>query len=152
MPLSLIFFQHSHELLFACCAVFLSRNMCYCSGVLADNFDRTLVVATGAFIWSACTIGVSISSDLLQACVFTTMNGLGLALVIPCAQSLMADYYPANQRGRAFGTMQLTMSLGSMGGSLFATNIAHHQVRIRHSSVPTHRPPQVAVGNPAFET
>jgi hypothetical protein len=26
-------------------------------------------------------------------------NGLGLALVIPCAQSIIADYYPADQRG-----------------------------------------------------
>lgn len=102
---------------------------------MGDTLDRTVVVATGALIWSACTVGVSMSSNLVQACVFTTFNGLGLALVIPCAQSLMADYYPAEQRGRAFGAMQLTMSFGSMLGSLFATNIAKYKV----PSLPFHR-------------
>lgn len=99
-----------------------------CSGVLGDTSDRTIIIATGAFIWSVCTIGVSMSTSLVQACSFTSMNGLGLALVIPCAQSLMADYFPAEQRGRAFGAMQLTMSLGSMVGSLYATNVAKYQV------------------------
>eukprot|EP00892_Ulva_mutabilis_P011286 jgi/Ulvmu1/852/UM100_0003.1 len=97
------------------------------SGVLGDTIDRTIIVAAGALIWSACTVGVSMSTHLVQACVFTTMNGLGLALVIPCAQSLMADYYPAEQRGRAFGAMQLTMSCGSMVGSLFATNVSKYK-------------------------
>ena len=100
-----------------------------CSGVLGDSSDRTIIIAIGAFIWSVCTIGVSTSTSLVQACCFTTMNGLGLALVIPCAQSLMADYFPAEQRGRAFGAMQLTMSFGSMVGSIYATNIAKYQVR-----------------------
>lgn len=76
------------------------------------------------------------STHLVQACVFTTMNGLGLALVIPCAQSLMADYYPAEQRGRAFGAMQLTMSFGSMVGSLFATNVAKYKVLPVQSCLP----------------
>ena len=39
-------------------------------------------------------------------------NGLGLALVIPCVSSLIADYYPPDARGRAFGFMGLTASFG----------------------------------------
>lgn len=83
-------------------------------------------------------MGVSASTHLVQACVFTTLNGLGLALVIPCAQSLMADYYPSEQRGKAFGAMQLTMSLGSMVGSLFATNVAQYRVRLASPSTAAH--------------
>jgi MFS family permease len=101
-------------------------------------------VATGAFIWSVCTVGVSMSTNLAQACTFTTMNGLGLALVIPCAQSLMADYFPAEQRGRAFGAMQLTMSFGSMVGSLFATNVAKTEVRSMRSTRSTQARPAEA--------
>lgn len=105
------------------------------SGILGDNRDRTTIIASGALLWSLCTVGVSISTSLVQACCFTTLNGLGLALVIPCAQSLMADYFPAEQRGRAFGAMQLTMSFGSMVGSLVATNMASHEVSsARHPS------------------
>jgi MFS family permease len=69
------------------------------------------------------------STSLVHACFFSAANGIGLALVIPCAQSLMADLYPSEQRGRAFGAMQLTMSFGSMLGSLFATNVAGIRVR-----------------------
>lgn len=54
---------------------------------------------------------------------FAAFNGLGLALLVPCCQSLIADLYPAEQRGRAFGTLQLTASLGGMLGGVFATNM-----------------------------
>jgi MFS family permease len=47
-----------------------------------------------------------------QAMVWSAANGIGLALVIPCIASLVADYNPAETRGRAFGFMQLTSGLG----------------------------------------
>ena len=36
------------------------------------------------------------------------VNGFGLALVIPCVSSIIADYNPPDTRGRAFGVMSLT--------------------------------------------
>jgi MFS family permease len=47
----------------------------------------------------------------MQAMSFSAWNGLGLALVIPCVQSLIADVYSASARGRAFGLLFLTSSL-----------------------------------------
>lgn len=64
----------------------------------------------------------------LQAMMFAALNGVGLALLVPCCQSLIADLYPAEQRGRAFGTLQLTASLGGMLGGVFATNMGGHRV------------------------
>ena len=43
--------------------------------------------------------------------------------VIPSGQSLIADYYGAAQRGKAFGGLQLTAALGGMLGSVYATNL-----------------------------
>ncbi len=43
---------------------------------------------------------------------FSAWNGLGLALVIPCVQSLIADVYSSTTRGRAFGLLFLTSGLG----------------------------------------
>ena len=43
---------------------------------------------------------------------FSAWNGLGLALVIPCVQSLIADTYSSASRGRAFGLLFFTSSLG----------------------------------------
>ena len=58
-----------------------------------------------------------------QAMVFAAFNGLGLALIIPCIQSLIADYYPAASRGKAFGSLFLTSSLGQVAGGFFATAV-----------------------------
>lgn len=45
---------------------------------------------------------------------FSAWNGLGLALVIPCVQSLLADMYSSATRGRAFGLLFLTSGLGAL--------------------------------------
>ena len=44
---------------------------------------------------------------------FSAVNGLGLALVIPAAQSLVADYYEEKSRGGAFGLLFGVSSLGA---------------------------------------
>ena len=51
---------------------------------------------------------------LVQAMVSCAFNGLGLALVIPCVQSLVADYHPSESRGKAFGFMFFTASCGAL--------------------------------------
>lgn len=58
---------------------------------------------------------------------FAAFNGLGLALLVPCCQSLTADLFPAESRGRAFGVMQLTGALGGMLGGVYATNMGGHR-------------------------
>lgn len=50
--------------------------------------------------------------------------------MIPTGQSLVADYYGAAQRGRAFGGLQLTGALGGMLGSLYATNLGTTCLRL----------------------
>ena len=44
---------------------------------------------------------------------YSAVNGLGLALVIPAAQSLVADYYEEKSRGGAFGLLFGVSSLGA---------------------------------------
>ena len=51
------------------------------------------------------------------------VNGVGLSLVIPNGQSLIADYYEDLDRGKAFGALYLTGAVGAMIGALYATNI-----------------------------
>lgn len=54
--------------------------------------------------------------------VLSAINGVGLALVIPNAQSITADYYDELDRGKAFGALYMTSALGGAFGSLYATN------------------------------
>lgn len=64
---------------------------------------------------------------LSQGAVFWAVNGVGLSLVIPNGQSLIADYYEDLDRGKAFGALYLTGALGAMVGTVFATNISAGQ-------------------------
>lgn len=59
---------------------------------------------------------------VLQGMVLSAVNGVGLALVIPNAQSITADYYDELDRGKAFGALYMTSALGGAFGSLYATN------------------------------
>lgn len=54
----------------------------------------------------------AIYRPLLQAMAWAAFNGAGLALMLPCAQSVLADYYIPEQRGRAFGFMFTLAALG----------------------------------------
>ena len=48
----------------------------------------------------------------IQAMIYSGMNGIGLALVVPCVQSLIADYTLAERRGAAFGVLYFTGAIG----------------------------------------
>ena len=52
----------------------------------------------------------------MQAAAWTALNGVGLALVMPCVQAILAEVYYARQRGRAFG---LLFTISAFGGMLF---------------------------------
>lgn len=52
------------------------------------------------------------------------LNGIGLALVIPAINSLVADSTDDNNRGSAFGWLQLTSNIGSILGSFISLLLA----------------------------
>ncbi|KAJ3677306.1 hypothetical protein LUZ60_003030 [Juncus effusus] len=86
---------------------------------LAVRHNRCRVIAAGAFLWSAATFLVAVSSSFSQVAVARGLNGVGLALVTPAIQSLVADSTDDSTRGSAFGYLQLTSNLGSLLGGFF---------------------------------
>ncbi|EIE22835.1 MFS general substrate transporter [Coccomyxa subellipsoidea C-169] len=97
-------------------------------GVAGHYMNRIKVTAYGCLLWGCMTAGFGLCSSVPQGIFFWGMNGIGLALVIPSGQSLVADYYPAASRGSAFGALYLTSALGGMGGSFFATNLGELEI------------------------
>lgn len=83
---------------------------------------RGRVVGAGCLLWSACTATFAGCDGLASGAAVWAVNGLGLALVLPACQSLVADLF-ASARGRAFGMLYATGALGGMAGALFATNM-----------------------------
>eukprot|EP00882_Tetradesmus_deserticola_P015619 GHRQ01016644.1.p1 GENE.GHRQ01016644.1~~GHRQ01016644.1.p1 ORF type:complete len:356 (+),score=119.42 GHRQ01016644.1:332-1399(+) len=64
------------------------------------------------------------SSATWQGNILWALNGVGLGVMVPNAQSLVADYYDATHRGRAFGMLLAVGNMGAMLSSVYATNIA----------------------------
>ncbi|KAM3275065.1 hypothetical protein ACQJBY_043813 [Aegilops geniculata] len=90
----------------------------------AVRYNRAYVIAVGAFLWAAATFLVAVSGTFAQVAVARGLNGIGLALVNPAIQSLVADYTDDNTRGSAFGWLQLTGNIGSVIGGLFSIMLA----------------------------
>jgi MFS family permease len=86
-------------------------------------YNRVTVLWLGCTIWGFFTICFSLTTTVRQGILTWALNGVGLALMIPNAQSMVADYYSADTRGSAFGMMCLTSATGAMVGALYATNI-----------------------------
>lgn len=63
-------------------------------------------------------------ADNEQVAISRALNGVGLALVAPAIQSLVADSTDDGNRGMAFGWLQLTANLGSIIGGLLSILMA----------------------------
>ncbi|TQD91722.1 hypothetical protein C1H46_022682 [Malus baccata] len=92
------------------------QSSCYpLAAYLSMRHNRARVIALGAFLWAAATFLVAVSRGL---------NGIGLAIVTPAIQSLVADSTDESNRGTAFGWLQLTGNIGSIIGGLCSVLIA----------------------------
>ncbi|XP_047973124.1 uncharacterized protein LOC125215671 [Salvia hispanica] len=101
------------------------QSSCYpLAAYLAVRHNRTSVIAAGAFLWAAATFLVAISSTFAQVAISRGLNGIGLAIVTPAIQSLVADSTDDTNRGTAFGWLQLTGNFGSIIGGLLSVLIA----------------------------
>ena len=59
-------------------------------------YNRIHVTSVGCLMWGICTAGFSMCRSLQEGYFFWAINGIGLSLVIPTGQSLIADYYQAS--------------------------------------------------------
>ncbi|KAG2426257.1 hypothetical protein HXX76_013015 [Chlamydomonas incerta] len=97
--------------------------VCPLGGLAGHYFDRVAVLCAGCMLWGCCSAAFAFARSVNQGIAAWAFNGVGLSLIIPNSQSLVADYYSANQRGEAFGTLMLTGALGGMVGGIYATNL-----------------------------
>ena len=102
------------------------------AGLLADRVDRRRFIAGTFVVWSglvALTGGVRSYGQLLG---MRALLGAGDAVNDPAAQSLLADYYSPERRGRVYGVHRVTpvvgaalgLGLGAALGQLFGWRTA----------------------------
>lgn len=90
-------------------------------GWWSDKHSRKRVLSLGCLMWGAFTLMTSFAVGYLDILVWRAITGVGLAVIVPTAQSLIADYLPPEKRGTAFGWFGLTGVVGAVVGTIYAT-------------------------------
>jgi MFS family permease len=86
-----------------------------------DKYSRRMVLALGCFFWAIFTLLTAFAVEYIDLFIYRLLTGIGLAVIVPTTQSLIADYYPPKERGKAFGLLGLTGVIGVIVGTIFAT-------------------------------
>ena len=86
------------------------------AGYLADRLNRKRVIGTTVVLWSGITALTGACQSFIQLLLVRGALGFGLGVTEPSANSLLTDYYPSHQRGRAFSIQQLMLFVGFGAG------------------------------------
>src|SRR5438132_7482422 len=96
------------------------------AGYLADRWNRTRTVGHTIVAWSGITALTAAAWNFPVLLAVRSALGFGQAITEPSAGSLLADYYPPEQRGMAFSIQQCLVFVGfglglGLGGAVGAT-------------------------------
>jgi MFS family permease len=82
------------------------------AGYLADRWHRTRTVGHTIVAWSGITALTAAAPNFPLLLTVRSALGFGQAITEPSAGSLLADYYPIEQRGLAFSVQQCLVFCG----------------------------------------
>lgn len=96
------------------------------AGYLADRWVRNRAIGHTVIGWSALTAAGAASVNFPMLVGLRSALGFGQAITEPSAASLIGDYYPTQDRGRAFSIQQMMLFVGAgvgigVGGAIGAT-------------------------------
>jgi predicted MFS family arabinose efflux permease len=92
--------------------------------MLADRSNRTTIMTVALVLWSAMTAVCGLAQNFWQLFLARLGVGVGEAGGVAPAYSLVADYFPPEQRARALGVYSFGVPIGSALGILFGGVIA----------------------------
>jgi MFS family permease len=92
-----------------------------CWGLLADQCPRRVLLACGVASWTLTAWLTAMATTVPGLVVCRALNGIGLSVINPIAFTILSDLYPDAQRGKAFGLLALSASVGSTLSSVAAT-------------------------------
>src|SRR5438874_9137693 len=82
------------------------------AGYLADRWHRTRTIGHTVVAWSGISALTAASPNFAALLTVRSALGFGQAITEPSCASLLADYYPAEQRGLAFSIQQCLVFVG----------------------------------------
>jgi MFS family permease len=102
---------------------------------LADRYRRITLIAGGLALWSLCTGLFALARSWWQLVLCRMGVGLGEACLSPAAVSLLADYFPARNLGKAVAVYILAVPVGNgmtglLGSVMLDSAVAEQGVSI----------------------
>ena len=94
------------------CFVLVNGLITVPAGYLADRWNRTRTIGHTVVAWSGITALTAAAPNFASLVAIRSALGFGQAITEPAAASLLADYYPADRRGRAFAIQQVLLFVG----------------------------------------
>jgi MFS family permease len=94
------------------------------AGVLSDRKDRRVLITGVLAVWSVTTALAAGVQRFWQLLVLRSFLGAGDAVNDPAVQSLVADYYPGEVRGRAYAFQRIAPTAGLAVGTALGAGIA----------------------------
>jgi MFS family permease len=82
-------------------------------GLLSDRRDRRVLVGGVLALWSVATALAAAVQSFWQLLSLRAVLGAGDAVNEPAVQSLVADYYPTEVRGRAYAFQRVVPTVGT---------------------------------------
>lgn len=82
-------------------------------GMWCDRSRRVPLLSLGLALWSLATIGCAFANSFGELFFARMLVGVGEAALVPCAASLIADYFDPETRPKAYGTFVTGSSLGT---------------------------------------
>jgi MFS family permease len=83
------------------------------AGYLADRWNRSRAIGHTVVGWSVLTAAGAASVGFPMLVGMRSALGFGQAITEPSAASLIGDYYPPDQRGKAFSVQQVMLLAGA---------------------------------------
>jgi MFS family permease len=94
-------------------------------GTLGDRGKRPRLIAAGVAVWSIATALGGLARSFLTLFAARSAVGVGEAAYGTVSPALLADYFPAEKRGRVFSVFFAAIPIGSAAGYVLGGLIDH---------------------------
>lgn len=90
------------------------------AGILADKFGRCVVFRWSIVLWGVSSLACAAAPNVGTLMCFRVLLGIGLAMELPVAQSLVCEFIPTRQRGKYVALLEGGWPIGFIAAGVLA--------------------------------
>ena len=95
-------------------------------GAWGDRRSRTHAISLGVGLWSIATLLAGFAHGYAHLLAARALVGIGEAAFVAIAAAMLADLFPAGDRGRVYAVLNMAIPVGSALGFILGGLIGHH--------------------------